>query len=214
MPPLFPIALNLSQRTCVVVGGGSVAARRVRSLLEAGARVRVVAPDLDPSLVQLAADRSVELLRRPYCATDLAEAVLAVAATDDPAVNAAIVADSRDAGVICCDASSPARGDFVVPSIVRRGDLLIAVTASGTSPALAARLRDELAERYGPEYGELTSLLGEARERVLAQVPEPRERQRILRQLAEDESLLDLIRAGRQSQAREKALSCISLPQD
>ncbi len=212
MAGLFPIALKLAGRRCVVVGGGAVALRRVEALLEAEGSVAVVAPQVDPQVQQLADQGRIALDQRAYVPGDLTGALLVIAATDRSDVNAAVAADARSAGVLCCDSDQPDRGDFVVPAAVRRGDLLLTATTGGSSPALSARIRKELEARYGDEYAEMTAILRQAREAVLSSEPDPAARRRRLSALAEDDSLLELIRSGRSGEARERALRCISSP--
>jgi len=209
MNGLYPVALRLAGKVCVVVGGGGVALRRVGGLLEAGARVRVAAPVLSAGLEALAAGNALELLRQPFGPECLDGAFLAIAATDSADVNAEVARACAQRGVLFSDAGESGRGDFVIPAVLRRGALLIAVTTSGCSPSLAARIRDELAARYGPEYADLAEILGEARQRALSTGVPDRGR---LTQLAGDDSLLELIREGRAEEARAKAISCISSP--
>lgn len=214
MAAYLPIALDVRGWTCLVVGGGAVAARRAEALLEAGGRVRVVAPALCESLVRLAESGTIEHILAPYAESHLEGIRLAVAATDRPDVNAAVARDATARGILLNDADDPERGDLLFPAVVRRGDLLISVTTLGSSPTVAARIRDELAEAYGPEWAEYLALLREARERVLAEVEEPSRRGQLLTGIAGDESLLALIREGRVAEARARALSCTSPSSD
>jgi precorrin-2 dehydrogenase/sirohydrochlorin ferrochelatase len=206
----FPIAICLEGRRCVVVGGGAVAARRVESLLEAGGDITVVAPQVCAELKERAETGRIRLLAVPYETAHLAGAFLVVAATSHPQVNAAVAADARACGILCNDAQAPERGNFIVPSVVRRGDLLITVTTGGGSPSLAMRIRDEIAGRYGPEYAAYVALLGEIRTHVLQTIPDPARRRRALAVVAADETILPLLQAGRAGEARERAYSCIS----
>jgi precorrin-2 dehydrogenase/sirohydrochlorin ferrochelatase len=210
MTRLFPIAIRIEGRRCVVVGGGAVAARRAEALLEAGGAVTVVAPEACAEIREWAAEGRIAMIEAPYRPAHLDGAFLVVAATDRPEVNAAIAKEARARSVLCNDAEVPDRGDFVVPSILRRGDLLITVTTGGHSPALAARLRDELAERFGPEFEEYVALLGEVRAHVLETIPDARRRRAALGALAREDTILMLIREGRASEARARAFSCIS----
>jgi precorrin-2 dehydrogenase/sirohydrochlorin ferrochelatase len=210
MSGYLPIALRLTGRRCLVVGGGELAARRVESLLEAGGEVVVVAPEVCQSLKARVGNREVTHLQSVYEPEHLRGALLVIAATDRSDVNAQVVADAAAAGILCCDAETAERGDFMVPAVVRRGDFILAVTTLGCSPSLAARVRRELEAAYGPEYGELAALLGEAREKALQTVHDAARRRAALTELAGDESLLALLRDGRADEARAKAISCIS----
>jgi precorrin-2 dehydrogenase / sirohydrochlorin ferrochelatase len=140
--------LDLSGRRCVVVGGGAVATRKARKLLQAGAEVAVISPEVLPELEGM----GVETSRRPYEYGDLEGADLAFAATDSREVNAAVAREARERGVRVNVADRPSEGDFAVPSTLRRGGLQVAVSTGGASPTLARRIRDELEASFGPEW--------------------------------------------------------------
>jgi len=159
----LPIFLNLKGRRCVVIGGGEVAERKVLMLLEAGAQVRVVSPHLGPGLRQLKEANVMEYRARPWEPGDLKGFAIAFAATDDSGVHRAIAAEARSLGVLLNVADEPELCDFIAPSVVRRGDLQIAISTSGASPALASRIRRDLEEIFGPEYEAVTRILRSAR---------------------------------------------------
>lgn len=182
----YPIFLEVRGRLCLVVGGGAVAERKVRGLLEQGALVRVVSPTLTPALAAEAAAGHLVHRSRPFAPADLEGAFLAFAATDDPAVNAAVAAAAEAARIPVNVADDPSRSTFLVPSTLKRGDLAVAVSTGGASPALAKRLRAELEEKVGEEYAALARLLGEARREVLRGVPDPTRRHALLTRLPED----------------------------
>ena len=145
---LYPIFLDLSGRRCVVVGGGEVADRKARKLLQARARVVVISPEVGAELESVA----VEVHRRHYREGDLEGAYLAFAATDSREVNAAVAREANERGVPVNVADRPSEGDFALPSTLRRGRLQVAVSTGGASPTLARRIRDELEEVFGPEW--------------------------------------------------------------
>jgi len=157
---LYPVFLNLEGKRCVVVGGGRVAGRKARKLLQARARVVVVSPEVEPGLASVA----VETHRRPYRSGDLEGASLAFAATNRREVNAAVVAEARERGVPVNVADEPEEGDFALPSVLRRGRLQVAVSTGGVSPTLAGRIRRELEGLFGPEWAGVVEELGRARE--------------------------------------------------
>jgi siroheme synthase-like protein len=195
----YPVCLDLRGRPCVVVGGGTVAARKVEGLLECGASVTVVAPVLGPVLKQLARSGAIAVRLRPYKDGDLLGASLAIAATDDPAANAAIAAEARAHGVWLNAADDPDRCDFILPAVVRRGDLQIAISTGGRSPALARRVREDLERLLPPEYADLLPLLADLRAELRREGAElPPERW----QSAVDDSVLARLRAGDQAGAR------------
>jgi precorrin-2 dehydrogenase/sirohydrochlorin ferrochelatase len=142
-----------------VVGGGAVATRKVRKLLQAGADVVVVSPEVCPELLGM----EVEIYNRPYEYSDLEGADLAFTATDSREVNAAVTREARERGVRINVADRPSEGDFAVPSTLRRGGLQVAVSTGGTSPTLARRIRDELEEVFGPEWAGVVEELGAVR---------------------------------------------------
>ncbi|NTU80542.1 MAG: bifunctional precorrin-2 dehydrogenase/sirohydrochlorin ferrochelatase [Chloroflexales bacterium] len=149
----YPLVLtNLDRARCVVVGGGAVAERKVAGLLEAGARPLVISPTLTMTLSDWWRTGRIDHLPRVYEADDLDGAALVIAATNDAAVNRQVAEDARRRGVLVNVASDPAAGSFHTVATVRRGALLLTVSTGGQSPALAARLRADLAARYGPEY--------------------------------------------------------------
>lgn len=161
----------MDQRQSVVVGGGSIASRKVQGLLEAGAKVRVISPELAPGLEALAAAGEVEALRRPYTPGDLAGAFLAIAATDDPAVNEQVWSEGQRTGCLVNVVDDPQHCNFSLPAVVRRGDMSIAISTGGSSPALARRLRERLEALIPPEYADLTGLLAELRPELIAAFP-------------------------------------------
>jgi precorrin-2 dehydrogenase / sirohydrochlorin ferrochelatase len=156
---LYPIFLDLSGRRCVVVGGGEVANRKARKLLQARARVVVISPELGAELESVA----VEIHRRPYREGDLEGACLAFAATSSREVNAAVAREAKERGVPVNVADKPSEGDFALPSTLRRGRLQVAVSTGGASPTLARRIRDELEEAFGPEWAGIVERLNAAR---------------------------------------------------
>lgn len=165
----YPIYVDIANKRCVVVGGGEVAERKTQRLLECGARVVVVGKTLTPFLEQKKNGGAIEHIAADYGASCLEGAFLVIGATDRDEVNGRISADARARGIPVNIADDPARCDFILPSVFERGDLTIAVSTGGKSPALARKLRQELAGLYGPEYAILLDILGDLRKRVVAQ---------------------------------------------
>ena len=189
----YPAYLELRGHRCVVIGGGEIAERKVATLLAAGARVTVVSPHLSAGLSALADTHEVVHHARPYRRGDLAGAWLAYAATDDDAVHAEIAAEAAEARVFLNVVDRPQLCGFIVPAIVRRGPVAIAVSTGGASPALAKRLARELDDRVGAEWGLAAEVLGKLRRRLAGTALV--ERTRIFAALA-DEPLLQALRAG------------------
>jgi hydroxymethylbilane synthase len=180
----LPLSLHLRNRLAVVVGGGAVGMRKVRALLDAGARVRVVAPQVSDDLLALERDGAVALVRRTYATGDLDGAVLAVAATSDDATNAQVIADARAAGVIAVDASDPDRGDATMLATIRLDGLTLAVDTGGAAPAFAQRIARELREHVGERHAAAARALARLRPLVKAALP-PDRRGAVLRALAQ-----------------------------
>lgn len=209
--PYYPIMLDLRGRKCVVVGGGEVAARKVRALLDCGAQVVVVSPQAGPAIGDLARQGAVEWVRRAYTDGDLDDARLVIAAAP-PQVNDAVAREARRRGLPVNVVDDPERCDFIVPAVVRRGRVVIAFSTGGASPALARRLRETLETQIGPEFGELAELLGRLRAEVLA--VGDKGRRRSIWQAILDSRALDLLREGRREEAEAEARRCISSAQD
>lgn len=161
---VYPIGLiGLEARQTVVIGGGKVAARKVAGLLEAGAQVTVISPAFVPELRLRAGTRRVKLVNRAYQEGDLAEAFLVIAATNNPDINERVWQEARERGCLVNVVDDPARCNFIVPAVVRRGEVTVTISTGGASPALARRLREQLESLIGPEVGALAGLLAELR---------------------------------------------------
>ena len=157
---LYPLFMDVSGSRCVIVGGGGVASRKARGLLESGARVVVVSPEVAPEIEAM--DVTVE--RRPYRPGDLAGAALAFAATDRREVNAAVAREAKENGIPVNVADRRAEGDFALPSVLRRGGLQVAVSTGGASPTLARKVRDALEPSFGAEWAGVVEKLRAARD--------------------------------------------------
>ncbi|HEX5774064.1 MAG TPA: bifunctional precorrin-2 dehydrogenase/sirohydrochlorin ferrochelatase [Geomobilimonas sp.] len=165
----YPVNLVLAGRRTVIIGGGTVAARKCEGLLATGSQITVVAPCLDPALEKLYREGRIGHESRAYRYGDLDGAFLVFAATGDAAVNRAVAEEAAARGILADIVDAPECSTFVTPATVRRGDLLITISTGGKSPALAALLRAELTERYGGEYGATLELLGAIREKLLTE---------------------------------------------
>jgi precorrin-2 dehydrogenase/sirohydrochlorin ferrochelatase len=186
----YPMMLDLAGRRAVVVGGGKVALRKARSLADAGAAVRVVAPDLLP---EFAADGRFECAAEKYAARHLAGALIVVASTDDEAVNAQVAADARAAGVLVNVVDRPALCDYIVPALVERGRLLLAISTGGAAPSLARKLRERLEKEIGPEYAVYCDVMDEVRGEVQSRGLSEEVRRRVFERLSEG----DIVAAAR-----------------
>jgi len=182
---LFPIFLKLANRPCVVIGAGNIAESKIESLLTAEARVTVIAPEALPRVQEWAASGELTWERREYRPGDLAGAFLAIAATATPEVNRAVFAEAARADILCNAVDDPPFCDFYFPSVVRRGDLQIAISTAGESPAFAQRLRKELNAQLPLDLGEWLMELGRLRREVTAVEPIGEPRKQLLHELAQ-----------------------------
>ena len=185
---MFPIYLKLEDRPCLVVGAGSVAAPKIASLLHAGAQVTVVAPEAAPEIAGRGERGELLWLRRAFVSKDLDGKFLVVAATNRQAVNHAVAEAARARNVLCNSVDDPPDCDFFYPAVVQRGDLQIAISTAGKSPALAQQLRAEIDGMLPDETGEWLDALGVTRERILAAYPAGEARREALHLLARRES--------------------------
>src|SRR5262245_44752361 len=191
---LFPMVLKLEGRCCLVVGAGAVAEGKISGLLDAAAKVRVIAPEATEQVRAWAAAGQIEWLARPCEPSDLEGMFLAVAATSDAELQQNISAEARRRGVLCNVVDVPELCDFYYPAVAQRGALQIAVSTSGQSPALAQRLRKELEEQFGPEYEAWLQQLGEERAKLFAASMDPEERKRLLHDLASADAFKSFLR--------------------
>jgi precorrin-2 dehydrogenase/sirohydrochlorin ferrochelatase len=182
--PLFPMFVKLGGRRCLIVGAGRIGEPKIKSLLDAGAVVRVVSPRATPRVRKWARAGRISWAAREFRPADLAGAFLVVAATSSPELNDRIFREARRRGVLCNAVDDPARCDFYYPAVVRRGDFQIAISTGGKSPALAQRLRKQLQRQFGQEYGAWVEQLGEKRKKLRKQDINPQRRRRLLHELA------------------------------
>lgn len=189
----YPIFLDLRTHSCLVIGGGTVAERKVESLLRACGQVTVISPTCTARLRSWAKDGAITLYERPYRPGDLQGFSLVFAATNDEVLHAQIAVEAREAGVLLNVVDRPALCSFIVPAVVSQGDLTFAISTGGASPALAKKIRQTLEEHFGPEYALALQLLARVRERVVQNGLSADERQRLFTVLA-DSPLLDYLR--------------------
>ncbi len=191
----YPVNLDIRDRQCLVVGGGGVGTRKVEGLRSCGARVTVVSPRLSDRLRPLAESGDIHWQNREYRSGDLEGVFLVIGATDDADLNRRIHADASKRSLLCNIADRPEVCNFILPAVVRRGDLILAVSTSGRSPAFAKKLRKELETRFGPEYADFLDLMGAVREKLLKEDHAPEAHKPLFEALI-DRDLLGLIRAG------------------
>jgi precorrin-2 dehydrogenase/sirohydrochlorin ferrochelatase len=179
----YPVLIHIEGKKVTVVGGGTVAERKIETLLEYGALVHVVSRDLTPQLRKYCEDGTIGFLGQEFNEACLEEAFMVIAATDDPILNHQVSEKAKERGLLVNAVDQPSDCNFIVPSILRRGDLQIAVSTSGKSPALAKKVREALEERFGNEYESLLILMGRLREEILSQRLSRDENKRIFHDL-------------------------------
>jgi siroheme synthase-like protein len=196
----YPIFFNLRSKKGVVVGGGKVALRKVRTLLDRGADLTVVSPKPCPEIVKLSKDGLIHLIQRDYEAGDLKDAVMAIVCTDMKKVNRKVAGDAKKAHVLVNVADDPGPSDFIIPSFFRKGNLTVAVSTAGVSPALARKIRTKLEKSFGKEYASLISIIREIRSAI------KRKRIRVGAEIWQEaldlDSLIHLLQAGQQKKVK------------
>jgi len=193
--PYYPIFLDLDNQKVLVVGGGEVAERKIRTLLIYGCQISIISPHLTPHLKELVAKKRIHHLPYESLGTVMDDAFMVITATDDPELNKQIAWRARKQGVLVNAVDRPGDCNFIMPSIVKRGDLQIAISTAGKSPALAKKLRKEMERMFGPEYDSFLDLLGMIRKKLLSRGQAP-SRNKIVFQELVDSNLLDLIKKG------------------
>jgi precorrin-2 dehydrogenase/sirohydrochlorin ferrochelatase len=181
MTELFPLFLKLDGRRALVVGGGNIAALRVQQLVRAGAMVTVISPEAGAEMEALARAGSIVLVRRGFERTDLSQrCFVVIAATNDPAVQQAVSEEAERLGILCNVVDNPGCSNFYTPAVVERGDLKIAISTSGRSPALAGKLRQYLEEAVPENAADLTQTVGLLRSKLRLEIPGDLENQKKL----------------------------------
>ena len=205
---LYPVNLQINNQLCIVIGGGSVAERKIRGLLAAGACVTVLSPEVTPHLAELIRQKKLTHIDRTYGEGDLAGFFIVISATNNEAVNQLVAAEGSKRGALVNVVDAPQLGNFSVPSKITHGDLLITVSTGGKSPALAKMLGRELAQHYGPEYGMYLDLLSAARSKMKENIQLPKEREAFWRQTIDQETI-NLLKEGKIQEAEAKINNAI-----
>lgn len=203
MSKYYPIGLVLENKKCLVIGAGSVAERKVRRLLECGARVEVISTKITAGLKVLAKDKKIVFKKRKVSLKDLKPGSLVVAATEDRKINAAVSSYCRKNNILINVVDSPKECNFILPSIVRRGALTISISTDGISPALARKIRQELEQKFGREYAKFLRIMKEIRPQALKKIKNPNARKAFF-QKALEPNILALLKQNREKQVKRK----------
>ena len=202
----YPLFVDLKNKKVVVVGGGGVAERKVQGLLSAGAHVKLVSPEVTEALGKMAADGLIDRVVRAFVPEDLDRAWLVIAATDDTEVQESVYNEALSQRIFCNVVDLPEFCSFIVPSVVRRGDLCLSISTGGKSPALAQHLRKELEQSLGSFYGDYVSLLGELRQLIIKSYGDPVTRKDLCQSLADPE-VMAWVREGEWARVERWAVS-------
>lgn len=200
----YPLMLRLEGRTCVIVGGGTIATHKIQSLLDTNAVVIVISQTLHPTLLTLAADHKITVQQIAYTTglLDLLHPLLVFAATDNPDLNQQIAADAHKVGALVDVVNDHAGRDFMNMATVQRGSVTVAISTGGASPALSAHLQREVESLVGIEYGTLADWMAEARPHIMASISAQPQRAKVWHRVLES-SILDTLRQGDEAQARQ-----------
>lgn len=210
MTPHYPALLDLSDARILVVGGGRVAARRVEGLLAGGGRPDLLAPEITPELAAMAATFGLAHQPRTFAEGDTAGYTLVVAATSDGEVNARVGLEARANGAWVNVVDDPAASTFIVPATLRRSDVLVAVSTGGSSPLLAARLRERLGETVTPALGRVAARLQTVRDELRERWPDDEQRRRAFWEALITEEFLDSAIAGKDEEVESRINACLS----
>ncbi|MBW1894050.1 MAG: bifunctional precorrin-2 dehydrogenase/sirohydrochlorin ferrochelatase [Deltaproteobacteria bacterium] len=189
----YPINLDINNRECLVVGAGSVGTRKVKTLIDCSARVTVVSPEVSDEILSLETNNRIKVKKRPYKAQDLEGMFLVIGATGDESTNRKISLDAGRLNLLYNIADLPEACNFILPAIVKKGDLLISISTSGKSPAFAKKLRKDLEKQFGEEYSLFLKLMGCIRKKLLSEKHEPEAHKHFFEAIIE-KGLLDLIK--------------------
>jgi siroheme synthase-like protein len=203
-PVYYPIFLNLRDKKCVVVGGGHVALRKVKMLLKSGANVFVISRTSHPEITKLSKRKTIHLIQRDYKAGDLKNAVITLACTDVKEVNRKVAVEAKKANGLINVTDDPERSDFITPSFFKRGNLIVAVSTAGVSPALARKIRTKLEKTFGQEYASMLSLVGEVRSTLKKKGYTIRGE--VWQRALDLDSLIRRIRKGQREEAKAKLI--------
>ncbi len=203
----YPVFLDIADRECLIIGGGKVAERKCQPLLAAGAKVTVISPKIT-SILEKQRDKGVlRHLRRNYRTSDIKSAFVVIVATDSEEINRKVACDAEAQGVLLNVVDNPPLCNFIVPSVLKRGNLTIAVSTGGVSPAMARIIRRRIELQFGPEFSRYLRFLKDLRKNIMKEIQDKKERGFLLKELASDRILQELL-SRRFQAAKEAALRC------
>jgi precorrin-2 dehydrogenase/sirohydrochlorin ferrochelatase len=200
MSRYYSICLDLQGKRCLVIGGGTVAERKILTLLEYEAAIVVISPRVTSHIAHLSHEGRLIYMAREFQPGDARNFFLIIAATNDDQVNKAISQEAQEAHILINVVDAPDDSTFILPALVKRGDLTISISTGGKSPALARKMREDMETQYGPEYEIFVDILGNLRKNILQNEPDICKRKKIFQRLAESDEILKIIReSGREA---------------
>ena len=202
MNTYYPVYIQLREQACVVIGGGKIAEGKVDGLLAVEAKVTVISPEITPRLQELAKHNQIAYIARTYQPGDLTGAFIVICATDRAEINHQVWREASANNQLVNVVDDTPRCNFIAPSILRKGDLTIAISTSGKAPALAVRLKERLQRELGPEYGRFLELAGQLREPLAQHIPDFETRKALWYELVDSE-ILDVLARGDEGSAKE-----------
>lgn len=209
MAHLFPIFINLAGKNCLVIGGGQVAERKVEDLFSYGANIIVISPKAGDNINRWFNQGLIDWQARQFVDSDLDHAFLVFVATNDALVNKEIVEQCRRQGILANAVDDPPNCDFYVPAVVRRNSLVVGISTEGKSPLFARKMREQLEELIGEEYGQFVDILGEQRDYIKQVIPDIETRKKVFQALV-DSDILDLLKMGDEKRIKERMEECMS----
>jgi len=213
MNKYYPVFMKLEKKKCVVIGGGKIAEIKVELLLESDALVEVISPDLTKPLEELQRNGKIKYIKGKYKRGYLKGACLVIAATNFPGVNKKIYNDCQSMNIKVNVIDAPHLCDFIIPSALKRGSLVITVSTGGKCPALAKKIRHEIEEKYGEEYEDFTELMGKLRDRIKEEIPEESDRRKFWKNLLSYD-ISGLLKENREEEIKEIIEKCLSYFQE
>ncbi|MGS0764140.1 precorrin-2 dehydrogenase/sirohydrochlorin ferrochelatase family protein [Syntrophomonas curvata] len=209
MVHLFPIFINLAGKNCLVIGGGQVAERKVENLFSYDANIMVISPEAGENMRRWFNQGLIDWQAREFIDSDLDHVFLVFVATNDVLVNRGIVEQCRQRGILVNAVDDPPNCDFYVPAVVRRNSLVVGISTEGKSPMFARKLREQLEELIGEEYGQFVDILGEQRDYIKQVIPDIETRKKVFQALV-DSDILDLLKLGDGERVKERMEECMS----
>jgi precorrin-2 dehydrogenase/sirohydrochlorin ferrochelatase len=213
MPFMYPVILDLIEKECLVIGGGTVAERKVLSLLDCGALVTLVSPVVTPKLQELILSNAIKYKEKCYMREDLKDKTLVICATDNKAINLQAAQDCRSMGIWINVVDHPELCSFHVPAVIRRGLLTFSVSTTGASPMLASKIKRKIERDFGPEYEMLLQIMQEVRREARQKIADPKKRYQLYSKIL-NSNIEQLISEGKTEEIKELIAGCISLQLD